>query len=102
MSLILEYRHFFNNVRKKILSEKAKDINNKLLSEFRRQSLMKNIFNVLKENRRYKKEREKKYKKQFLNKYEDKEFINIKVLNKETYKIKGELSIKQVQNGINV
>ena len=32
MSLILEYRHFFNNVRKRILSEKAKEINNKLLT----------------------------------------------------------------------
>ena len=102
MSLILEYRHFFNNVRKRILSDKAKDINNKLLSEFRRQNLMKNIFNVLKENRRLKKERENKYNKIFLNKYEDKEFINIKISNKETYKIKGELSIKQVQNRINV
>ena len=102
MSLILEYRHFFNNVRKKILSEKAKDINNKLLSEFRRQNLMKNIFSILKENRRYKKERENKYKKMFLNKYEDKEFIKIKISNKETYKIKRGLSIKQIQNRINV
>jgi len=102
MSLILEYRHFFNNIRKRILSEKAKDINNKLLYEFRRQNLMKNIFNVIKENHRAKKERDKKYKKIFLNKYEDKDFINIKISNKETYKINGDISIKNVQNKINI
>ena len=102
MSLILEYRHFFNNIRKKILSEKAKDINNKLLTEFRKQILMKNIFNVLKENHRYKKERENKYKKIFLNKYEDKDFINVKISKRETYKINETYSIKQIQNKINV
>jgi hypothetical protein len=102
MSLILEYRHFFNNIRKRILSEKAKDINNKLLYEFRRQNLMKNIFNVIKENHRAKKERDKKYKKIFLNKYEDKDFINIKISTKETYKINGGISIKNVQNKINI
>ena len=102
MSLILEYRHFFNNIRKKILSEKAKDINNKLLTEFRKQILMKNIFNVLKENHRYKKERENKYKKLFLNKYEDKDFINVKISKRETYKINETYSIKQIQNKINV
>ena len=102
MSLILEYRHFFNNVRKRILAEKAKDINNKLLTEFRRQNLMKNIFNILKENHKSKKERENKYKKIFINKYEDKDFINIKVANKETYKINGKTSIKTIQNKINV
>ena len=102
MSLILEYRHFFNNIRKKILTEKAKDINNKLLTEFRRQNLMRNIFNILKENHKYKKERENKYKKIFLNKYEDKDFINIKIAKRETYKINEVFSIKQVQNKINV
>jgi hypothetical protein len=102
MSLITEYRHFFNNIRKKILNEKAKDINNKLLSEFRRQNLMKNIFNILKLNHRNKKERENKIKKLFLTKYEDKDFINIKVSNKQTYKISGDVSIKQVQNKINI
>ena len=102
MSLILEYRHFFNNVRKRILAEKAKDINNKLLTEFRRQNLMKNIFNILKENHKAKKERENKYKKIFINKYEDKDFINIKVANKEIYKINGKTSIKTIQNKINV
>ena len=102
MSLILEYRHFFNNVRKRILAEKAKDINNKLLTEFRRQNLMKNIFNILKENHKAKKDRENKYKKIFINKYEDKDFINIKVANKEIYKINGKTSIKTIQNKINV
>ena len=101
MSLILEYRHFFNNVRKRILSEKAKDINNKLLKEFRRQNLMKRIFNILKENHKAKKDRENKYKKIFINKYEDKDFINIKVANKEIYKINGKTSIKTIQNKIN-
>ena len=102
MSLILEYRHFFNNIRKKILSEKAKDINKKILNEFRKQNLMKNIFNVLKENYRSKKEKEKTFKKIFINKYEDKDFINIKISNKESYKINKEVSIKTIQNKINV
>ena len=84
------------------MSEKAKDINNKLLSEFRRQNLMKNIFNILKANHKAKKERENKYKKIFINKYEDKDFINIKISKKETYKINGEIAIKQLQNKINI
>ena len=102
MSLILEYRHFFNNVRKSILAQKAKEINNKLLSEFRKQNLMKNLFNILKENHRNKKEKENKYRKMFLTKYEDKDFINIKIFCAETYKINNEFSIKQVQNKIQI
>ena len=102
MSLILEYRHFFNNVRKSILAEKAKEINNKLLSEFRRQNLMKNLFSVLKENHRNEKEKENKYRKMFLTKYEDKDYINIKVFFAETYKINDEFSIKQIQNKIQI
>ena len=69
MSLILEYRHFFNNVRKSILAEKAKEINNKLLAEFRKQNLMKNLFNVLKENYKNEKDKEIKYRKMFMTKY---------------------------------
>ena len=102
MSLILEYRHFFNNVRKSILAEKAKEINNKLLSEFRRQNLMKNLFNVLKENHRNEKEKENKYRKMFLTKYEDKDYISIKIFCSETYKINDEFSIKQIQNKIQI
>ena len=102
MSLILEYRHFFNNVRKSILAEKAKEINNKLLSEFRRQNLLKNLFNVLKANHRNEKERENKYKKMFLTKYEDKDFITIKIFSSETYKINEQFSIKQIQNKIQI
>ena len=102
MSLILEYRHFFNNIRKKILTEKAKDINNKLLNEFRKQNLMRNIFHVLKDNHKARKEREKTYKKIFINKYEDKDFINIKISKKESYKINKEVSIKTIQNKLNI
>ena len=102
MSLILEYRHFFNNVRKSILNQKAKEINNKLLSEFRKQNLMKNLFNILKENHRNEKEKENKYRKMFLTKYEDKDFINIKIFSAETYKINKEFSIKQIQNKIQI
>ena len=102
MSLILEYRHFFNNVRKSILNQKAKEINNKLLSEFRKQNLMKNLFNILKENHRNEKEKENKYRKMFLTKYEDKDFINIKIFSAETYKINNEFSIKQIQNKIQI
>ncbi len=102
MSLILEYRHFFNNVRKSILAEKAKEINYKLLNEFRRQNLMKNLFIVLKENHRNEKEKENKFRKMFLTKYEDKDFINIKIFCSETYKINNQFSIKQVQNKIQI
>ena len=102
MSLILEYRHFFNNVRKSILAEKAKEINNKLLAEFRKQNLMKNLFNVLKENYKNEKDKEIKYRKMFMTKYEDKNFINIKVFCTETYKINGQFSIKQIQNKIQI
>ena len=102
MSLILEYRHFFNNVRKSILAEKAKEINNKLLSEFRKQNLMKNLFNVLKENYKNEKDKEIKYRKMFMTKYEDKNFINIKVFCTETYKINSQFSIKQIQNKIQI
>ena len=102
MSLILEYRHFFNNVRKSILAEKAKEINYKLLNEFRRQNLMKNLFNVLKENHRNEKEKENKFRKMFLTKYEDKDFINVKIFCSETYKINNQFSIKQVQNKIQI
>ena len=102
MSLILEYRHFFNNVRKSILAEKAKEINNKLLAEFRKQNLMKNLFNVLKENYKNEKDKEIKYRKMFMTKYEDKNFINIKVFYTETYKINSQFSIKQIQNKIQI
>ena len=102
MSLILEYRHFFNNVRKSILAEKAKEINNKLLSEFRKQNLMKNLFNILKENYKNEKDKEIKYRKMFMTKYEDKNFINIKVFCTETYKINSQFSIKQIQNKIQI
>ena len=102
MSLILEYRHFFNNVRKSILNEKAKEINNKLLTEFRKQNLMKNLFNVLKDNYKNEKDKEIKYRKMFMTKYEDKNFINIKVFCTETYKINSQFSIKQIQNKIQI
>ena len=102
MSLILEYRHFFNNMRKSILAEKAKEINNKLLAEFRKQNLMKNLFNVLKENYKNEKDKEIKYRKMFMTKYEDKNFINIKVFCTETYKINSQFSIKQIQNKIQI
>ena len=102
MSLILEYRHFFNNVRKSILAEKAKEINNKLLAEFRKQNLMKNLFNVLKENYKNEKDKEIKYRKMFMTKYEDKNFINIKVFCTETYKINSQFSIKKIQNKIQI
>ena len=102
MSLILEYRHFFNNVRKSILNEKAKEINNKLLTEFRKQNLMKNLFNVLKENYKNEKDKEIKYKKMFMTKYEDKDYINVKIFCSETYKINNQFSIKQIQNKIQI
>ena len=51
LCLIYEYRHFFNNCRKKILARKGKEINNKLVKEFRRQNLMRGLVNLIKRNR---------------------------------------------------
>lgn len=102
MCLIFEYRHFFNNTRKKILCEKAKDINNKLVAEFRRESLLKNLFNTLKEYHRMRLEKTNKYKLLFSTKYEDKEFINIRVGSKETFGLNGIISTKKIQSKMNV
>ena len=61
LSLIFEYRHFFNNCRKKILAKKGKEINNKLVNEFRNQYLLRGIFNLIKKNHDIRKEKKNNY-----------------------------------------
>ena len=43
LSLIFEYRHFFNNCRKKILAVKGKEINNKLVCRDLKIQMWKNM-----------------------------------------------------------
>ena len=63
---------------------------------------MKNLFNVLKDNYKNEKDKEIKYRKMFMTKYEDKDFINVKIFCTETYKINSQFSIKQIQNKIQI
>ena len=67
-----------------------------------KQNIMKNLFNVLKDNYKNEKDKEIKYRKMFMTKYEDKDFINVKIFCTETYKINSQFSIKQIQNKIQI
>ena len=102
LSLIFEYRHFFNNCRKKILGQKGKEINDKLVNEFRNQYLLRGIFNLIKKNRDIRKEKEKAYNNMIINKYQrGKEFINIKVTRKETVRYQNGNTFMRIQSKIN-
>ena len=103
LSLIFEYRHFFNNCRKKILGRKGKEINNKLVSEFRYQYLLKGIFNLIKRNHDIRKRKKNEYNNRIINKNRrGKDFINIKVTQKETIKYNNGTSLMRIiQNKIN-
>ena len=105
LSLIFEYRHFFNNCRKKILAEKGKEINDKLVNEFRNQYLLRGIFNLIKKNHDIRKEKKNKiYNNKMIQKNNNikKDFINIKVTRKETVKYNNGSSLMRIQNKINV
>ena len=103
LSLILEYRHFFNNCRKKILAQKGKEINNKLVNEFRYQYLLKGIFNLIKKNHDMRKEKQNLYNNMMINRNNrGKEFINIKVTRKETVKYSNGSTQMRIQNKINI
>ena len=102
LSLIFEYRHFFNNCRKKILGQKGKEINDKLVNEFRNQYLLRGIFNIIKKNRDIRKEKENAYNNMIMNKYQrGKEFINIKVTTKETVRYQNGNTFMRIQSKIN-
>jgi hypothetical protein len=102
LNLIFEYRHFFNNCRKKILAAKGKEINDKLVNEFRNQYLLRGIFNIIKKNRDIRKEKENAYNNMIMNKYQrGKEFINIKVTRKETVRYQNGNTFMRIQSKIN-
>ena len=102
LSLIFEYRHFFNNCRKKILGQKGKEINDKLVNEFRNQYLLRGIFNLIKKNRDIRKEKKNAYTNMIMNKYQrGKEFINIKVTTKETVRYQNGNTFMRIQSKIN-
>ncbi len=103
LSLIFEYRHFFNNCRKKILAQKGKEINNKLVNEFRNQNLLRGIFNLIKKNHDMRKEKKNNFNNMILNRNQKaKDFINIKVTRKETVKYNNGSTLMRIQNKINV
>ena len=103
LSLIFEYRHFFNNCRKKILAKKGLEINDKLVNEFRNQNLMKNIFNLIKLNCELKKAKKYKYENILKkNKINNDDFINLKITRKETVKFNNGSTLLRIQNKINV
>ena len=103
LSLIFEYRHFFNNCRKKILAQKGKEINNKLVNEFRYQHLLKDIFNLIKKNHDIRKEKQNLYNNMMINRNNrGKEFINIKITRKETVKYSNVSTQMRIQNKINI
>jgi len=102
LNLIFEYRHFFNNCRKKILAKKGKEINDKLVEEFRNQNLMKNIFQLIKLNCDIKKAKKNKYDNIMMKNKINNEFINIKVTTKETVKFNNGNTLMRIQNKINV
>ena len=102
LCLIYEYRHFFNNCRKKILARKGKEINNKLVKEFRRQNLMRGLVNLIKRNRDIRKGKKNYYKNYLVNKKSEEDYINIKVTQKETVHYRNGSALKRVQNKINV
>ena len=102
LSLIFEYRHFFNNCRKKILAQKGKEINNKLVNEFRNQNLLRGIFNLLKKNLEIRKEKKNMYNKMIINRNsKGKDFINIKITRKETVKYNNNSTFMRIQNKLN-
>ena len=103
LSLIFEYRHFFNNCRKKILSQKGKEINNKLVNEFRNQNLLRGIFNLIKKNHDIRKEKRKDlYNNKIIQRNNvKKHFINIKVTSKQTVKYNNGSTLMRIQNKIN-
>ena len=102
LNLIFEYRHFFNNCRKKILAKKGQEINDKLINEFRKQNLMKNIFNLIKINCENKKAKRNRFDNIVMKNKINNEFINIKVTRKETVKFNNGNTLLRIQDKINI
>ena len=102
LNLIFEYRHFFNNCRKKILAKKGQEINDKLINEFRKQNLMKNIFNLIKTNCKNKKAKRNRFDNIVMKNKINNEFINIKVTRKETVKFNNGNTLLRILDKINI
>ncbi len=102
LSLIFEYKLFFKFTRKRILSKKGEDVNKKICEEFRKQCQMKNIFKTLQLYYKMKLNKKTKTKKLFNVKHENKDFINIRVSQKETVKYNDNSTTKKISNRINV
>lgn len=102
ISLIFEYKHFFKNVRKSMLIKKGVDVNNKIVEEYRRQNLMKKIFSTLKRYFVHKKDKEARTKMSFINKYENKDYITVKISSKESVKYLGNTAYKRTSNKIKI
>ena len=102
LSLIFEYKLFFKFTRKKILTKKGFDVNKKIAEEYRKQSQMKNIFKTLQLYYKMKINKKTQNKKLFSVKHENKDFINIRVTQKETVKYNDNSTTKKISNRINV
>ena len=102
LNLIFEYRHFFNNCRKKILAAKGKEINDKLVNEFRNQNLMRNIFRLIKLNCEIKKAKKNRYENIMMKNKINNDYINLKITRKETVKFNNGNTLMRIQNKINI
>ena len=100
--LIFMYKAFFKRMKRDVLVSQGKEVNKKIANEFRKQSLMKKSFGLLKMYYGIKKEKDVKNRKIFKMKHENKKFINIQVTRKETVKYNGSNTSKQVSNKINI
>lgn len=100
--LIFTYKSFFKSARREVLISKGKIVNEKIAKEYRKQSLMKKIFNVINVYYKTKKEKEIKSKKRFMVKHENKDYINIQVTKKEVVNFKDNSAIRKISNKINL
>ena len=100
--LIFTYKSFFKSTRREVLISKGKIVNEKIAKEYRKQSLMKKIFNVINVYYKTKKEKEIKSKKRFMVKHENKDYINIQVTKKEVVNFKNNSALRKISNKINL
>ena len=85
------------------MAQKGKEINNKLVNEFRNQYLLRGIFNLIKKNHDIRKEKKNIYNNMIINRNNrGKDFINIKVTRKETVKYYNGNTQMKIQNKINI
>lgn len=100
--LIFTYKSFFHKAKRDILITKGQIVNEKIAKEYRKQNLLKKIFNLIHSYYKVKKEKIMKSKKKFMVNHENKDYINIQVTQKEVVKFKNNSAIKRVSNKINL